>query len=183
MAVAVLARAGRYRAPDLHRQSAGLIGRYVTDEAGSFLFFGGDLVCQYGNDVALFVEAHGQTAHLVLIRTEDERLVGLFAGDRQQVGDHARALKLGEDLLERHSKCLKLLFFHPEQGGIRLSADHQPEPSLTWLANRLSHNTDNIVELTALQWRYFFPDIQRLPAMDSMHSYSNRILYCFNAAC
>lgn len=157
MPIGVLSSTGCDGASNLHSQRARLVGCDVTNEARCFFFVRGHLVRENSDDAALFVEAHRQSSNLVLVRSQDNRAFGLLSGNREEIGDDARTFKLGEYLLERDTKRLELLFFHPEESGIGLSANNQPEPALTRLAYRFGLDSHNIVKLTALQWHPLLP--------------------------
>lgn len=46
-----------------------------------------------------------------------------------------------EELLKRDTECLELLLFHPDDRRFAVDDDHQPKPSLAWLADRFGAQT------------------------------------------
>ena len=73
-----------------------------------------------GDEVASLIETNSEPANLVFVRAKDYRAFRLIVSDRQQICHDTCSFELRQDLLERYSEGLQLLFFHPEDGRVRL---------------------------------------------------------------
>lgn len=165
MAVGSLASADVDDAANLHRKLAGLGRRQPPDEVRNRVFVGNNGVHDQDYLLPLFVVADLQPSDLDLGCTDGGvGLVGL------EWNCNLNDLEMGKNLFECRTESLKMLLFEPENDGLNLITDHQPEPTLPRRADSFGIGTRHVFEFGSLhevlvlqsvapilrdRWRYY----------------------------